>query len=141
MTPTQRVSPANLGPRVAGAPAIRLLWFERLDQTDRRVRRRLGRVVSLAVDHRSGGPGRPKGSQHGTAQDLDRAENPDPDDACLRVSARWTLARFSRSAAGTALTQRMLQLVQPDKVAQVVPVVQDVVSALDREGDAQLASP
>ena len=43
--------------------------------------------------------------------------------------------------ADDALTQRMLQLVQPDKVAQVVPVVQDVVSALDREGDAQLASP
>ena len=43
--------------------------------------------------------------------------------------------------ADDALTQRMLQLVQPDKVAQVVPVVQDVVSALDREGDAQLARP
>lgn len=40
--------------------------------------------------------------------------------------------------AENALTQRMLQLVGPDKVARVGEVVREVVSALDREGKAQL---
>lgn len=40
--------------------------------------------------------------------------------------------------ADQALTERMLQLVEPDRVAGVAEVVRHVVSALDREGEAQL---
>jgi DNA-binding MarR family transcriptional regulator len=41
--------------------------------------------------------------------------------------------------ADHALTERMLQLVEPEHVAGVAAVVRNVVSALDREGEAQLA--
>ena len=41
--------------------------------------------------------------------------------------------------ADSALTQRMLELVDPAKVARVGALIREVVSSLDREGDEQLA--
>jgi DNA-binding MarR family transcriptional regulator len=52
-----------------------------------------------------------------------------PTDAGLEAVAR----------ADSALTQRMLELVDPSKVAHVGALIREVVSSLDREGDEQLA--
>jgi len=41
--------------------------------------------------------------------------------------------------ADAALVRRMLELVEPEKVAHVGSLIREVVSALDREGDEQLA--
>lgn len=41
--------------------------------------------------------------------------------------------------ADSALTRRMLELVEPSKVAHVGALIREVVSSLDREGDEQLA--
>ena len=41
--------------------------------------------------------------------------------------------------ADAALTRRMLELVEPEKVAHVGSLIREVVSALDREGEEQVA--
>ncbi|MGI9592399.1 MAG: MarR family winged helix-turn-helix transcriptional regulator [Myxococcota bacterium] len=41
--------------------------------------------------------------------------------------------------ADAALIRRMLELVEPEKVAHVGSLIREVVSALDREGEAQIA--
>lgn len=43
--------------------------------------------------------------------------------------------------ADAALTRRMLELVEPERVAGVGSLIREVVSALDREGAAQLGRP
>jgi len=54
------------------------------------------------------------------------------------VPTEQGLAAVGRAEA--ALTRRMLKLIGPDKVAPVAALVREVVSALDREGEALLES-